>query len=96
MQEYIPSVIIRELRRRPHVPFRLLLIILPLPLTASRAQAATFTVDTTTEDAALTACNDFTPNDCSLRGAILVANALSEASIIHVPAGTYFSGANEL
>ncbi len=32
---------------------------------------AILNVDTTTDDATLTACDDATPNDCSLRGAIL-------------------------
>src|SRR5512134_3933437 len=53
------------------------------------AQAATFSVDRTTDDVAATACDDGMANDCSLRGAILAANALSEPSIVNVPAGTY-------
>lgn len=53
------------------------------------AQAATFNVDTTIDDAALMACDDARPDDCSLRGAILAANARSEASTINMPAGTY-------
>lgn len=53
------------------------------------ALAATFNVDTATDDVTATACDDATPNDCNLRGAILAANALSEASTINVPAGTY-------
>jgi len=52
-------------------------------------RAAVLNVDTTTDDAALTACDDATPNDCSLRGAIIKANGLAEASTINVPAGTY-------
>src|SRR5262245_60429597 len=51
--------------------------------------AATFTVDTTTDDPALTSCDDATPNDCSLRGAITAANALAEAGTVIVPSGTY-------
>jgi hypothetical protein len=79
-------------------PFRRLNCVLVLSLLASLglgygpdANAATFNVDTTTDDAALTACDDATPNDCSLRGAILAANArpVTEASTIRVPAGTY-------
>lgn len=60
-------------------------------LAASPVVAAAFQVDTTVDDAALTACDDTTPNDCSLRGAILAANArpAAEASTINVPAGTY-------
>src|ERR1700745_2692777 len=52
-------------------------------------QAAVFNVDTIVDDPTLTACNDATPNDCSLRGAIIKANGLSEAVTINVPAGTY-------
>src|SRR5256885_13606098 len=55
----------------------------------SPSRAATLTVDTTVDDPAATFCIDATPNDCSLRGAIIKANGLSEASIIFVPAGTY-------
>jgi len=55
----------------------------------SPSRAATLTVDTTVDDPAATACTDATPNDCSLRGAIIKANGLSEASTILVPAGTY-------
>lgn len=53
------------------------------------AHAATFNVDRTDDDAAASACDDAAADDCSLRGAILAANALSEASTINVPAGTY-------
>src|SRR5262249_12673103 len=61
-----------------------------LLLVARRAvHAATFTVDTTADDPAKTACDDAAPDDCSLRGAITAANALAEASAIDVPAGTY-------
>src|SRR5215510_1035357 len=65
-----------------------LLMILTLVLTTSRVQAATFNVDHTGDDTTQT-CDNATPNDCSLRGAILAANVLSEASTINVPAGTY-------
>ncbi len=58
-------------------------------LGAIPARAAIFNVDTTADDPALTACDDATPNDCSLRGAIIKANGLSEAVTINVPAGTY-------
>jgi hypothetical protein len=51
-------------------------------------QAAVFDVDTTNDDPSATACTD-AANDCSLRGAILNANTLSEASTINAPAGTY-------
>ena len=53
------------------------------------AKAAVFNVDTTVDDAALAGCDDATPNDCSLRGAIIKANGLSEPVTINVPAGTY-------
>jgi hypothetical protein len=67
-----------------------LLIFLFFVLPSSVA-AGTFAVDTTVDDAALTACDDALPDDCSLRGAILAANErpLSEASTVNVPAGTY-------
>lgn len=53
------------------------------------ASAATFRVDTTTDDASLTACTDAAANDCSLRGAVTAANALAGGDIITLPAGTY-------
>ena len=53
------------------------------------AHAGVFNVDTTVDDASLTACADAAPNDCSLRGAIIKANGVAEASVINVPAGTY-------
>ena len=55
----------------------------------SPVHAATLTVDTTVDDPAATACTDAAPNDCSLRGAIIKANGLSEASTIMMPEGTY-------
>lgn len=70
------------------VPVLVLLVTL---LTSPPARAATFNVDRTDDDPTATTCDDTAPNDCSLRGAILAANArpVSEASIINVPAGTY-------
>jgi hypothetical protein len=56
---------------------------------ASLVHAAMLNVDTAVDDAALTACEDAASNDCSLRGAIIKANGLSEASTINLPAGTY-------
>lgn len=58
---------------------------------AASVHAAIFTVDRTDDTAAATACDDAAHNDCSLRGAILAANArpTSEASTVGVPAGTY-------
>ena len=52
------------------------------------AQAATYVVDTTTDNAGLTACTG-AAGDCSLRGAIIAANAAAGADTITVPAGTY-------
>jgi hypothetical protein len=51
--------------------------------------AATFTVDRTDDTAAATGCADATPNDCSLRGAIIKANTTPGADTINLPAGTY-------
>jgi len=51
--------------------------------------AAVFTVDTVSDDPAATSCSDTAPNDCSLRGAIIAANGLSEPSTINIPPGTY-------
>lgn len=56
---------------------------------AAAGQAAVFNVDTTVDDPSLVGCDDATPNDCSLRGAIIKANALTEPVTINVPAGTY-------
>jgi len=58
-------------------------------LVSATCQPAVFNVDTTVDDPSLTGCDDATINDCSLRGAILKANGLSEAVTINVPAGTY-------
>lgn len=61
------------------------------------AEAATYVVDTTSDNAGLTACTA-SPGDCSLRGAIIAANAAGGSDTITVPAGTYnltIAGANE-
>jgi CSLREA domain-containing protein len=58
-------------------------------LSGGPAWAASFTVDTTADDPAKTACDPAVPDDCSLRGAITAANALAEPSAIDLPAGTY-------
>lgn len=50
--------------------------------------ATTFNVDRT-DDVIASGCNDGVPNDCSLRGAIIAANAGGGADIINLPAGTY-------
>lgn len=69
------------------LPARLLiLLLLALPCSV---EAGTFAVDTTVDDPALTTCDDAVPNDCSLHGATIAANALAEASIVNVPPGTY-------
>jgi hypothetical protein len=59
-------------------------------LTAKPAHAATFTVDRNDDPdpTTATACTA-APNDCSLRGAIVAANAATGADAITVPAGTY-------
>lgn len=59
---------------------------------AVASHAATFDVDTTADDPAATACDGAVPDDCSLRGALVAANALGEATTINVPAGTYVLG----
>jgi hypothetical protein len=41
------------------------------------ALARTVTVDTTADDASLTACDDATSSDCSLHGAVAAAAAAS-------------------
>jgi hypothetical protein len=87
--------------RRPWYRFsnRYRFIVVLAPILALRlgvgmalpAHAATFNVDRVDDDATATTCDDASPNDCSLRGAILAANArpMSEASTVNVPAGTY-------
>ena len=67
----------------------LVTICLALGCVPSAPNAAVFNVDTTVDDPSLIACDDATPNDCSLRGAIIKANGLTEAVTINVPAGTY-------
>ena len=76
------------MNRYRYVPSVLRLVTILL-VASCPVQAATFNVDRTTDDASAKTCDDATANDCSLRGAILAANALSEASIINVPAGTF-------
>ncbi|KAA3642732.1 MAG: hypothetical protein DWQ07_19585 [Chloroflexi bacterium] len=47
-------------------------------------------VDTVLDDASLTTCNSAVANDCSLRGAVITANAsLGNDVTINVPAGVY-------
>lgn len=52
---------------------------------SSPSQATTFVVDRADDDAAATGCDDATANDCSLRGAIIKANAAGGADIITLP-----------
>lgn len=67
----------------------LLFLCLVGALIATPAQAsATFIVDRMDDTASATACTA-AANDCSLRGAILAANALSGADTIILPVGTY-------
>ncbi len=57
-----------------------------LLLPASPASAATFTVDTTVDDPAAQDCDGSDPDvDCSLRGAVLLANGSAEADTINLP-----------
>lgn len=60
---------------RHHATFLLLL------LASAASEAATLTVDTSS-DAELADCNDAVAADCSLRGAIVAANALPGADVI--------------
>src|SRR5262245_1438206 len=56
-----------------------------LPVAELSARAATFNVDRT-DDVIASDCSDAVPNDCSLRGAIIAANAHQGADVINVPA----------
>ena len=53
------------------------------------AAAATWRVDRTDDEPAATTCDAAAPNDCSLRGAAIRANASAEPSTIELPAGRY-------
>jgi hypothetical protein len=64
-------------------------IVAVLSAPAPGAPADTYTVDRTDDEASATGCDSEVPGDCSLRGAILKANGIPEASTIAVPAGTY-------
>ncbi len=61
-----------------------------LLLTAS-ARAATYTVDTTVDNGALTACTAAAVNDCSLRSAILTANGTTADDTIVFDATVFAS-----
>lgn len=67
----------------------LLAIVVCTAAHTSPAEATTFTVDTIADDAAETGCDDATPDDCSLRGAVARANGNPGRDTIVVPAGTY-------
>jgi hypothetical protein len=66
----------------------LLVVLLCLLAGARPAAAAVFTVDRT-DDVIATGCLDAVPDDCSLRGAVIRANASLGGDTIVVPAGTY-------
>ncbi len=74
-----------------HAAVRLLLVLATFDVAAAdRAGAAVFLVDRLDDAPGATACDGATPDDCSLRGAILAANAAaSAASEVQVPAGHY-------
>src|SRR5215813_3617403 len=64
-------------------------LILSVALVVSVAQVPSpLNVDRFDDDASATACTD-APNDCSLRGAIITANARPGADTINLPAGPY-------
>jgi hypothetical protein len=75
------------------------LMVACLLLVAKPAHAATFAVDRDDDpDPATAKACTAAANDCSLRGAVVAANAATEADAITVPAGTYTltrAGANE-
>ncbi|MBY0280167.1 right-handed parallel beta-helix repeat-containing protein, partial [Candidatus Binatia bacterium] len=57
---------------------------------SARAEVRTYLVDTTADDPGRSTCDDQTPGDCSLRGALSVANGRSgDDSTIVLPSGTY-------
>ena len=63
-------------------------VLASLCLHASTAFGAIYDVDRTDDDATATACTS-APNDCSLRGAIIAANANPGPDTINLPARTY-------
>jgi hypothetical protein len=76
-----------------------LMLVATAPMVTPAVAAVTFAVDRNDDPDPTTAkaCTD-APNDCSLRGAIVAANAAAGADAITVPAGTYTltrAGANE-
>ena len=64
---------------------------------AHAVMAANFDVDRTDDSATATGCTS-APNDCSIRGAIIAANANPGPDVINLPAGNYIltlTGTNE-
>src|SRR5262245_66571866 len=81
------SLTIRCIRSRPlRLPALAIAWALLVPTAAG---ARVLTVDTTVDDASLAVCNDATPNDCSLRGAITAANGNPGADTVVLPPATY-------
>lgn len=76
----------RQIIRRTLIPAALTLS--GIMFFCANAQAATYTVDTTADNAALNACTA-AANDCSLRGAITAAGITAESDTINfsIPAG---------
>lgn len=66
-----------------------LAVLLATALSSAPAGAATFTVDTTADAVAKSACDDAVADDCSLRGAVSKANGTAAHDTIVVPAGVY-------
>jgi uncharacterized repeat protein (TIGR01451 family) len=89
------------MKHRPFLLSFLVFLFLCLVGTFVRIEAArastTFVVDRIDDDASATACTA-EPNDCSLRGAIIAANATAGDVTILLPSGTYtltIGGADE-
>jgi len=83
------------MKQRSFAALALSLAVLALAIVLAgpeRAHAVNYTVDTTADNASLTACTA-AANDCSLRGAIIKANSTPVApDTITLPAGTYTIG----
>jgi len=75
--------------RHKRLGYVITVMALHLVVTGRTAQAGTFLVDRTDDAPTATACTA-AANDCSLRGAVIAADATpNEASTITVPAGTF-------
>ena len=83
------SKVYLHIRLFPQIIGRAAICLTALFIFNAAASAATFTVDTTADDAALSACTDATPGDCSLRGAINNANSLAGADTINFDAAVF-------